>query len=370
MSTQLFEVGKEDLESAITEAVNEAFYNDISDIFRNIMRNTSNETMRQGIWVPKNRLLPRNGETNNSEYSSSENESEITISSSFTAANKSKLVITPNAPEEKMNISFTEEDQSAFQLHITNKDQPNMDSEPTNPIFFIIEPLRVKEIITSIVQYTREWQISGKKRQTRGYLWCTVDDANYIITGFHPSLTSKAVHDILYMTSSRNGVTSTFCNTYHHRIESFQYKSSGRKNIRPYVSLKEQKERKRYQVVIENPSDDMNTTTLALKENIASLTQRDIRMFKEIKFPDGSRKIIGYLSTWDSMKECIDNPMIWNDASLKCKTSKTNILQIPSCKSNMVDTSLNRIPVGNCRDFKQAKKTKEEHPRSQNEIWT
>ncbi|GBC03919.1 hypothetical protein RclHR1_00540029 [Rhizophagus clarus] len=72
------------------------------------------------------------GETNNSEYSSSENESEITISSSFTAANKSKLVITPNAPEEKMNISFTEEDQSAFQLHITNKDQPNMDSSTIN----------------------------------------------------------------------------------------------------------------------------------------------------------------------------------------------------------------------------------------------
>ncbi|GBB98295.1 hypothetical protein RclHR1_33200002 [Rhizophagus clarus] len=82
-------------------------------------------------------------------------------------------------------------------------------------------------------------------------------------------------------------------------------------------SLKERKERERYQVVIEQPPDDMNTTTLALKENISSLIQRDIRMFKEVKLLDGSRKIIGYLSTWDNMKDCIDKPMIWNGAQLK-----------------------------------------------------
>ncbi|GBB92583.1 hypothetical protein RclHR1_20260002 [Rhizophagus clarus] len=61
----------------------------------------------------------------------------------------------------------------------------------------------------------------------------------------------------------------------------------------------------------------MNTTTLALKENISSLIQRDICMFKEVKFPDGSRKIIGYLLTWDNIKECIDMPMTWNNAKLK-----------------------------------------------------
>ncbi|GES86949.1 hypothetical protein GLOIN_2v1773466 [Rhizophagus clarus] len=75
-------------------------------------------------------------------------------------------------------------------------------------------------------------------------------------------------------------------------------------------SFKEWKERERYQVVIECPPEDMNMTTLTLKENISSLIQRDIRMFKEVKFLDGSRKIIGYLSTWDNMKECIDKPMI------------------------------------------------------------
>ncbi|GES96547.1 hypothetical protein RCL_jg14573.t2 [Rhizophagus clarus] len=129
----------------------------------------------------------------------------------------------------------------------------------------------------------------------------------------------------------------------------------------------------------------MNTTTLALKENINSLIQRDIRMFKEIKFSDGSRKIIGYLLTWDSMKECIDIPMIWNGASLtwschlspsnnkaaykqtkEIKTSKQSTinvnLQISSHKLKTVGIGSNRIPIGNRRDSKQPKKTKKEIP--------
>ncbi|GBB97140.1 hypothetical protein RclHR1_29260001 [Rhizophagus clarus] len=52
----------------------------------------------------------------------------ITASSSFTAANKSKLVVAQSASEEEMDISFTEEDQSAKKLLITNVDQPKLDS--------------------------------------------------------------------------------------------------------------------------------------------------------------------------------------------------------------------------------------------------
>ncbi|GBB92020.1 hypothetical protein RclHR1_19510002 [Rhizophagus clarus] len=95
MSSELYEVGKEDLELALTEAVNE--------------------------------VSNGKGETEELEDSSSNDEPDIsTITSSSTAANKSKLVITSNAPEEEMDISFTEEDQSASQLHITKEDQPNM----------------------------------------------------------------------------------------------------------------------------------------------------------------------------------------------------------------------------------------------------
>ncbi|GES84801.1 hypothetical protein RCL_jg24148.t1 [Rhizophagus clarus] len=64
----------------------------------------------------------------NSNNNSADDELPITASSSSTAANKFKLVVTPQAPEEEIDISFTKEDQSANELLITNEDQPKMDS--------------------------------------------------------------------------------------------------------------------------------------------------------------------------------------------------------------------------------------------------
>ncbi|GES86653.1 hypothetical protein RCL_jg20594.t1 [Rhizophagus clarus] len=129
------------------------------------------------------------------------------------------------------------------------------------------------------------------------------------------------------------------------------------------------------------PLNTLPVPTLALKKNISSLIQRDIYMFKEIKFPDGSRKIIGYLSIWDSMKDCIDTPMIWNGTLLtwsrhlgpsnnkatyknkkEIKTSKqsntNNYSQNSSHKPKTVGTDANHIPISNRKDSKQTKKTK------------
>ncbi|GBB91705.1 hypothetical protein RclHR1_19070001 [Rhizophagus clarus] len=72
------------------------------------------------------------GEVDNSEDSSSDDEPKFPISGSSTAANKSKLVVPSKAPEEEMDISFIEEDQSASQLHFTNDDQPDTNSSTTN----------------------------------------------------------------------------------------------------------------------------------------------------------------------------------------------------------------------------------------------
>ncbi|GBB96787.1 hypothetical protein RclHR1_28320002 [Rhizophagus clarus] len=163
-----------------------------------------------------------------------------------------------------------------------------------------------------------------------------------------------------YMTSPQNGAITTSCSTYRHGVESSLYKSNGKRNIRPYVflaswSLKERKERERYQVVIEQPPDDMNTTTLALKENISSLIQRDIRMFKESHHLSPSNNKAAYKTT------------------NKIKPSKrpnTNKSQNLSLKSNTVGTGLNRIPIGNRKGSKQAKKTEDDthkiSPRSSN----
>ncbi|GBC07298.1 hypothetical protein RclHR1_07370007 [Rhizophagus clarus] len=82
------------------------------------------------------------------------------------------------------------------------------------------------------------------------------------------------------------------------------------------------------------------------------------------------------------MKECIDTPMTWNGAQLKwschlgssnnksaykttnkIKPSKrphANTPQNLSRKSNTISTGLNRISIGNRKDFKQAKKTEDE----------
>ncbi|GBB92542.1 hypothetical protein RclHR1_02020024 [Rhizophagus clarus] len=66
--------------------------------------------------------------SDDSDNCDTEDELQITISCSSTAANQSKLVVTPQASKEGMDISFTEEDQPAPQLHITNVDQPITDS--------------------------------------------------------------------------------------------------------------------------------------------------------------------------------------------------------------------------------------------------
>ncbi|GES96546.1 hypothetical protein GLOIN_2v1773466 [Rhizophagus clarus] len=356
-------VNKQVLEECITKSTIEFFFEEIIDIFPKLLRNTSNnEKLRKFIlkclkdhdWSTIKELQQEKYRFGRRDYSleiygfflalsrhvsssvwtyilmendiydasddsdniTSNDEPLITVSSSSTAANKSKLVITQQAPEEEMDISFTKEDQSA-----TEKSSPTPSS-------------------------TQEKGKSLRRKDNKPDIY-DEDKANYIVIGFQPSPTSKA------------------------------FPASW--------SLKERKERERYQVVIKNPLDDMNTTTLALKENINSLIQRDIRMFKEIKFSDGSRKIIGYLLTWDSMKECIDIPMIWNGASLtwschlspsnnkaaykqtkEIKTSKQSTinvnLQISSHKLKTVGIGSNRIPIGNRRDSKQPKKTKKEIP--------
>ncbi|GES86930.1 hypothetical protein RCL_jg20827.t1 [Rhizophagus clarus] len=47
-------------------------------------------------------------------------------------------------------------------------------------------------------------------------------------------------------------------------------------------------------------------------------------MFKEVKLPDGKRKIIGYLSNWDDLHRLINTPNIWNGET-KVATGTNNI---------------------------------------------
>ncbi|GBB92582.1 hypothetical protein RclHR1_20260001 [Rhizophagus clarus] len=133
-----------------------------------------------------------------SDNHTSHDEQPINISSSSTAANKSKLVVTSQAPEEEMDISFTEEDQPAPQLHITNVDQPKTDTNQiTQPIPSSSSsnpPVLEKSSPPQSNTQEKGKSLERKDKQSDIY---GKDEANYIVTGFQPSPMSKAVHDIL-----------------------------------------------------------------------------------------------------------------------------------------------------------------------------
>ncbi|GBB90201.1 hypothetical protein RclHR1_01710001 [Rhizophagus clarus] len=56
----------------------------------------------------------------------------------------------------------------------------------------------------------------------------------------------------------------------------------------------------------------MTSATLVHKDNEAYLISHNINMFKEVKLPDGKRKIIGYLSNWDDLHRLINTPNVWH----------------------------------------------------------
>ncbi|GES80417.1 hypothetical protein GLOIN_2v1486714 [Rhizophagus clarus] len=109
------------------------------------------------------------------------------------------------------------------------------------------------------------------------------NEASTVITGYQPALNSQAfVHDIIF--------------------------------------LQERKERERYQAAVLNPSESMTSATLIHKNNEAYLISHNINMFKEVKLPDGKRKIIGYLSNWDDLYRAKTRP------GKKVTTGTNNIL--------------------------------------------
>ncbi|GBB87064.1 hypothetical protein RclHR1_13520006 [Rhizophagus clarus] len=373
-NAKYYYVNKLDLELVIDEAVYEVFFDNVVEILPKLIRNMSNEkhfkkyilkrlsghdwsTLKEKqdknggvvkayslemfgfIKALSHRILRRfykiiqasqgdRERSDDSDTSDTEITPPITISSKSTAADKSKSVVTPEAPEEEMDISFTEEDQSAHQLHITKADQPKMDSstkkdkkkrkkkkssqnqsqeadQVTKPIPSssssnppILEETPPQQ--SSTPEKGKTLGMTDKQSDIYGE-----DEANYIVTGFLPSPQSMAVRDILIYDIPAKW--SNFDILQHllswGRIISIQVKRQKKyKTVRCKFemnelfmeydtnkswmaplnalpvrwflaswSLKERKERERYQVVIEHPPEDMNTTTLALKENISSL---------------------------------------------------------------------------------------------------
>ncbi|GBC05898.1 hypothetical protein RclHR1_00650017 [Rhizophagus clarus] len=55
---------------------------------------------------------------------------------------------------------------------------------------------------------------------------------------------------------------------------------------------------------------------LVHKDNEAYLLSHNINMFKEVKLPDGKRKIIGYLSNWDDLYQLINTSNVWHGETI------------------------------------------------------
>ncbi|GES97036.1 hypothetical protein GLOIN_2v1871772 [Rhizophagus clarus] len=85
-------------------------------------------------------------------------------------------------------------------------------------------------------------------------------------------------------------------------------------------NLAERKERERFQAIIYDLPEVINTALLTAPQHLTFLSELNIKMFKEIKFPDGSRKIVRYFETWEHLQKCISNPTLWYDKNVSwCK---------------------------------------------------
>ncbi|GET01512.1 hypothetical protein GLOIN_2v1662849 [Rhizophagus clarus] len=66
-------------------------------------------------------------------------------------------------------------------------------------------------------------------------------------------------------------------------------------------NLAERKERQRFQAVIYDLPESINTALLTAPQHLTFFSELNIKIFKEIKFPDGSCKIVGYFETWEHL---------------------------------------------------------------------
>ncbi|GBC05631.1 hypothetical protein RclHR1_06330001 [Rhizophagus clarus] len=152
------------------------------------------------------------------------------------------------------------------------------------------------------------------------------NEASTVITGYLPANNSQAfVRDIIVydIPAKWDNYTTINALSAWKKVISMTIKRQKKyktlhvnKMVSSVLVLKERKERERYQAVVLNPPESMTTATLIHKDNEAYLISHNINMFKEVKLPDGKRKIIGYLSNWDNLYRLINTPNVWNDETV------------------------------------------------------
>ncbi|GBC09755.1 hypothetical protein RclHR1_00910005 [Rhizophagus clarus] len=139
------------------------------------------------------------------------------------------------------------------------------------------------------------------------------NEASTVITGYQSAHNSQAfVRDIIVYDIPVKWDNYTIINALSawEKVISMTVKRQKKYKTLPSWFLQERKERERYQAAVLNPPESMNSATLVHNDNEAYLIFHNINMFKEVKLPDGKRKIIGYLSSWDDLHRLINTPNV------------------------------------------------------------
>ncbi|GBB88400.1 hypothetical protein RclHR1_14990001 [Rhizophagus clarus] len=130
-------------------------------------------------------------------------------------------------------------------------------------------------------------------------------------------------------------------------------------------SLKERKERERFQIVVQGPPNSFTADVLAVKEHLTNfINPLCIKAFKEVKNPDGSRKMFAYFESWEDLQNILSKESFWNGAKLSwCRhTVPSFITQRKSSQrssSNRQDkpNKLNQDPLSKRTKFSSGSKT-------------
>ncbi|GBB96159.1 hypothetical protein RclHR1_00270005 [Rhizophagus clarus] len=114
-------------------------------------------------------------------------------------------------------------------------------------------------------------------------------------------------------------------------------------------SLKERKERERFQAVVQGPLDSFTADALAVKEHLTNfINPLHIKAFKEVKNPDGSRKMIVYFESWEDLQNIISKESFWNGTKLSwCHHTVPSFItrRKNRPKSGSPATGSNHVPI-------------------------
>ncbi|GBB95609.1 hypothetical protein RclHR1_25750001 [Rhizophagus clarus] len=165
------------------------------------------------------------------------------------------------------------------------------------------------------------------------------DDATHIITGYHPNPSlGQYVRDILVYDVPTKWENITI-------LDYLKFSA--------FWSLKERKEKERFQAVVQEPPDSFTVDALAVKEHLTNFVNPlHIKAFKEVKNPDGTRKMIVYFESWEDLQNIISSQQ--SSSNRQDKPNKLN--QDPPSKRTKISsgfttgspaTGSNRVPIRN-----------------------